>query len=64
MWGGWVYVQYGIAAKGKAMKGGQIYPDNGSRFSHIVTLEFEFRTPRSLTGNKIWRTRTAKNVKQ
>lgn len=48
-----VYVQYGIAAKGKAMKGGQIYPDNGSRFSHTVTLEFEFRTPRSLTGNKI-----------
>ena len=29
-----VHVQYGIAANGKAMKGGHIYPDNGSRFSH------------------------------
>ena len=48
-----VYLQYGITAKGKAMKGGQIYPENGFRFSHIVTLELEFRTPRSLTGNKI-----------
>lgn len=48
-----VHIQYGIAAKGEAVKRGHIYPDNGSRFSHTVTLEFGFRTPRSLTGDKI-----------
>lgn len=36
-----VHVQYGIAANGKAMKGGHIYPDNGSRFSHTQNLGSE-----------------------